>query len=227
MRKDVVTLYVYTYICTVKLKPTRNMTTKITMSFIAAAAITAFAFTAPAVKKGNTTYTVDTKATTATWLGKKVTGQHTGTINLSKGSIISDGKAITGGSFDIDMNSITCTDLTDPQWNGKLIGHLKSDDFFSVEKNPTAKFEISKVTLKEGNNYDITGKLTIKGITNEITFPAMIKMDAKTLVTVAKITVNRTKFDIKYGSASFFESIGDKAISDDFELNVNVVAAAK
>jgi polyisoprenoid-binding protein YceI len=203
------------------------MIKKMTMSFIAAAAVTAFAFTGPEVKKGNSTYTVDTKTTTATWLGKKVTGEHSGGISLSKGTILSDGKSITGGSLEFDMNSITCTDLKDPEWAGKLVGHLKADDFFGTEKNPTAKFEITKATLKEGNNYDVTGKLTIKGITNEITFPAMIKMDAKTLVTVAKITVNRTKFDIKYGSASFFEGIGDKAISDDFELNVNVVAAAK
>jgi polyisoprenoid-binding protein YceI len=200
---------------------------KITMSFIAATAVTAFAFTAPDSKKDNTTYNVDTKTTTATWLGKKVTGQHTGAVNISKGTITSDGKTVTGGTFEFDMNSITCTDLTDPEWNGKLIGHLKSADFFSVEKNPFAKFELTKAILKEGNNYDVTGKLTIKGITNEVTFPAMIKMDAKTLVTIAKITVNRTKFDIKYGSASFIEGIGDKAINDDFELNVNLVAAVK
>ncbi len=200
------------------------MIRKITMSLVAAAAVTAFAFTAP--KSKTTTYTIDTKATTATWVGKKVTGQHTGNINITKGNVISDGKNITGGTIEFDMNSITNTDLTDKEWNDKLVNHLKSDDFFSVTKNPTAKFELTKATLKSGNEYDVTGKLTIKGITNEITFPAMIKMDAKTLVTVAKITVNRTKYDIKYGSASFFESIGDKAISDDFELNVNVVAAA-
>lgn len=202
------------------------MKNKITMGFIAAAAVTAFAFTAPD-KKNSITYNIDAKTTTATWLGKKVTGQHSGAINISKGNIISDGKIITGGSFEFDMKTITCTDLTDAEWNGKLVGHLKADDFFGVEKNPTAKFELTKAVLKDGNNYDVTGKLTIKGITNEITFPAMIKMDAKTLVTVAKITVNRTKFDIKYGSASFIEGIGDKAISDDFELNVNVVAAVK
>ncbi len=202
------------------------MINKITMSFIAAAAVTAFAFT-PIVKKAATTYTVDTKTTTATWLGKKVTGQHTGAVSISKGSITSDGKNITGGTLEFDMNTITNTDLTDPEWNAKLVGHLKSEDFFNVAKNPTATFVITKAVLKSGNDYDVTGKLTIKGITNEITFPAMIKMDAKTFVTVAKITVNRTKFDIKYGSASFFESIGDKAISDDFELSVNVVASAK
>jgi polyisoprenoid-binding protein YceI len=198
------------------------MIRKITLGFIAAAAVTAFAFT-----KANTSYVVDTKATTATWLAKKVTGQHTGTVNVSKGNIVSDGKNITSGTLEFDMNSIANTDLTDPEYNGKLVGHLKSDDFFSVTKFPTAKFEIGKVTLKEGNNYNVTGKLTIKGITNEVSFPAMIKMDAKTMVTVATITVNRTKFDIKYGSASFFESIGDKAINDDFDLTVNVVAAAK
>jgi len=203
------------------------MINKITMSFIAAAAVTAFAFTTPVAKKGATTYTVDAKTTTATWLAKKVTGQHNGTVNISKGSIMSDGKTITGGTIEFDMTSIAVSDLTDKQWNDKLVGHLKSDDFFSVEKNPTAKFEITKAVAKAENNYDVTGKLTIKGITNEITFPAMVKMDGKTFVTVAKIMVDRTKYDIKYGSKDFFEGIGDKAINNEFELNVNVVAAAK
>jgi len=203
------------------------MKTKIVGGFIAIAALTAFSFTT--IKKAKeVTYTVDTKTTTASWLGKKVTGQHEGKINLSSGKIISDGKNITGGTFTIDMTSITCTDLTDKGYNDKLIGHLKSDDFFSVDKNPTSKFEITSVTIvpssKPGNDYTVTGKLTIKGITNEITFPAMIKMDEKTMVVIAKIVVNRTKFDMKFGSASFFEKIGDKAISDEFELNVNVVA---
>ncbi|HEY0031257.1 MAG TPA: YceI family protein [Bacteroidia bacterium] len=202
------------------------MIRKTTMSFIAAAAVTAMAFTTPNAKK-ETTYAVDTKATTATWLAKKVTGQHTGGLSVSKGSITAEGNTIKGGTFEFDMNSITCTDLADKTYNDKLIGHLKSDDFFSVAKHSTAKFELTKATLKSGNDYEVTGKLTIKGITNDVTFPAMIKMDAKTFVTVAKITVNRTKYDIKYGSASFFEGIGDKAINDDFDLNVNVVAAAK
>ncbi len=199
---------------------------KISMSLIAIAAVTAFAFTTTNAKK-DTTYSIDTKSTTATWIGRKVTGEHTGGITISKGSIVSDGKSIKGGSFEFDMNSITNTDITDQGYHDKLIGHLKSADFFSTEKYPTVKFEITKATLKSGNDYDVVGKLTIKGIANEIAFPALIKMDAKTIVTVAKIMVNRTKFDIKYGSAAFFESIGDKAISDDFELNINIVATAK
>lgn len=201
------------------------MIPKISMSLVAIAAISTFAFTTPTAK--TTVYTVDTKSTKTTWVGKKVTGQHTGAISVSKGTITSDEKNITGGNFEFDMNSITCTDLTDKEYNAKLIGHLKSDDFFSVEKNPTSKFVLTKATLKSGNDYDVTGNLTIKGITNEITFPAMIRMDNKTIVTIAKIMVNRTKFDMKFGSASFFESIGDKAINDEFELDVNVVATAK
>lgn len=201
------------------------MIKKLTFGLITAAVIGAFAFTTP--KASSVNYAIDTKATTAKWVGKKVAGQHEGGITISKGNILSDGKTVTGGSFEIDMTSITCTDLTDKEWNGKLVGHLKADDFFGTEKFPTAKFEITKATLKSGNDYDVTGKLTIKGITNEITFPAMIKMDEKTFVTVAKIMVNRTKYDIKYGSASFFEGIGDKAISDEFELDINVVASAK
>ncbi len=197
------------------------MIRKFTFALIAAAAIGASAFMAKPVN-----YTIDSKTSTATWVGRKVTGEHTGGIAITKGNIVSDGKSITGGTFEIDMNSITCTDLTDKEWNGKLVGHLKADDFFGTDKFPTSKFELTKATLKSGNDYDVTGKLTIKGVTNEITFPAMIKMDDKTFVTVAKIVIDRTKYGIKYGSASFFEGIGDKAISNDFEFNINVVGNA-
>ncbi|MDQ3048383.1 MAG: YceI family protein [Bacteroidota bacterium] len=201
------------------------MINKITMSLLAAAAVTAFSFTTG--EKHLTTYKVDTKSTTASWVGKKVTGEHSGTIAVSSGNIISDHGNITGGAFILDMTSLKCTDLKADEGGDKLVGHLKADDFFGADKHPTAKFELTKATLKSGNDYDVTGKLTIKGITNEVTFPAMIKMDGKTFVTVAKITVDRTKYDIKYGSASFFQGIGDKAISDNFELNVNVVASAE
>ncbi len=200
------------------------MKNKITIGIMSIATVVAFAFTSA---KKTTTYTVDTKTTSLHWVGKKVTGQHEGNISVSKGSIMADEKGITGGNVEFDMTSITCTDLTDAEWNGKLIGHLKSDDFFGADKFKTANIVITKVTLKEGTTYDVTGKLTIKGITEDIDFPAVVKMEGKALVVVAKVIVNRTKYGIKYGSASFFDSIGDKAISDDFELNVNVVATAK
>jgi polyisoprenoid-binding protein YceI len=197
---------------------------KITMSIVAVASITALSFTAAKKVVKEKIYNLDTKTTTATWIGKKVTGQHTGAINISKGMVKSEGATITGGNFEFDMNSITCTDLTDTEYNTKLITHLKSEDFFSVAKNPSVKFVINKVTLKSENDYDVKGNLTIKGITQEISFPAKIKMDEKKIVTIAKIMVDRTKYGIKYGSANFFTSIGDKAINDEFELDINLVA---
>ncbi len=200
------------------------MIKKTTFSVIVLTAVLASAF-----KTSNTTktYTVDTNSTTIGWLAKKVVGEHLGVISVSKGTITVNENKIVGGTIDVDMTSITNTDLKDKEWNNKLITHLKSEDFFSVSKNPTSNLEIEKVVLKSGNDYDVTGKLTIKGITNEITFPAMIKLDDKVIVVVAKFMVDRTKFDIKYGSANFFEGLGDKAIRDEFELNVNLVATAK
>lgn len=195
---------------------------------IAAAAIAvalSFAFTLPGDK--NATYTVDTKKSTVVWLGKKVTGEHTGNISLNSGKVEVAGKAIKNAEFEMDMNSITCTDLTDATYNGKLIGHLKSEDFFNTAKFPTAKFVLKSATDKGNSNYDVKGDLTIKGITNEVSFPAVIKMEGKTFVAVSTITIDRTKYDIKYGSKSFFEGIGDKAINDEFELKVNLVAQTK
>jgi len=191
------------------------------LSAIAIIAVTSYAFKAKDQQKN---YKVDTTKTKVIWTGTKVTGKHTGNIAIASGTVKYDGKAIIGGIIEFDMTSITCTDLTEKEWNDKLVGHLKADDFFGVEKFPTSKFVITKVVAKTGDNYDVTGNLTIKGITNEITFPAVIKASETAIITVAKITVNRTKFDIKYGSASFFDNVGDKAISDDFTLDVEVVS---
>ena len=120
------------------------------------------------------------------------------------------------------MTSIVNADLQG-EWNTKLIGHLKSDDFFSVAKNPTAKLDITKVETKE-NNTIVNGKLTIKGITQDISFPASVSKKGNVVVAIATIRIDRTKYDIKYGSKSFIEGIGDKAIDDEFELQVNLVA---
>jgi polyisoprenoid-binding protein YceI len=169
-------------------------------------------------------FKVDTKNSTVVWTGKKVTGEHKGNVPLSSGTVVlTDNKVITG-TFEFNLAAITNTDITDKSSNEKLLGHLKSEDFFSTAKFPTAKFVITKATSKAGENYEVTGNLTIKGITNPIAFPAAIKISDKKLVASGKITVDRTKFDIKFGSKSFFESIGDKAIYDDFILDVNLTA---
>jgi polyisoprenoid-binding protein YceI len=122
------------------------------------------------------------------------------------------------------MNTITCTDLTDATYNAKLLGHLKSEDFFNVEKYAQSKFVIKSVKEVKSGEVLIKGNLTIKGITHEIEFPAKVKNDGKQITTTAKITVDRSKYDIRYGSKSFFEGLGDKMIYDEFDLNLKLVA---
>jgi len=174
------------------------------------------------------TYTVDPKGTSLQWLGKKVTGQHNGAIQLKDGSVQVKGDQLTGGTFTFDMNTISVADLTDPGYNAKLVGHLKSDDFFGVEKYPTSTFTITSVRpLKgdaAGNNATVTGNLTIKGTTNPVSFPAKVSVKNGVVSAQGTATVNRAKYDVRYGSKSFFESIGDKAIDDDFNLTFNVTA---
>jgi polyisoprenoid-binding protein YceI len=165
------------------------------------------------------TLAVDTKASKIHWLAKKVTGQHEGTIGLTSGSLVSDGKTVTGGDFVIDMKAIVCTDITDAEYNKKFIGHISTGDFFEVEKFPTSTFKITKVA---GGN--ITGDLTMKGVTKSITFPAKVTMVAGKATATASIPVDRTDFGVKYNSKKFFDSIGDKAIDDVFNLDITLVA---
>lgn len=186
-----------------------------------AAVLGAFAPPAPAKFK------VDAKASTLTWVGRKVTGEHRGTIQIASGNLQLDGKTVKQGAFEIDVSSIVVTDITDKDSNAKLVGHLKSDDFFGVAKFPKASFVISSVTAKSGDEYTVKGKLTIKGKTNDIEFPATITNKGNQVVAKAKITIDRTKYDIRYGSKSFFEGLGDKAIYDDFELDLNLVAVSE
>jgi polyisoprenoid-binding protein YceI len=182
-------------------------------------AIASMSFTAK-----TTDYTVDKQASKIGWVGRKVTGEHSGNINVTEGKISVDGKAIKGGKFIIDMNSMTNTDITDETYKQKLVGHLKSDDFFSTAKHPTATFVLKNATAKGENQYNLKGDLTIKGITKEVEFPATVNIAADKITAKAKILVDRTKYDIKYGSGSFFDNLGDKAIDDNFELNVDLVA---
>ncbi len=179
-------------------------------------------------KAADKTYKLQPQLSTLGWVGKKVTGEHNGNIQFKDGNVLVNGSQIVGGTFTVDMNSLKVEDLKDAEYNGKLVGHLRSEDFFSIEKNPTSTFKITKVAAlkgdKAGNNATITGDLTIKGITKSISFPA--KTGVKNGVASASGTaiIDRTKFDIKYGSKSFFESIGDKAIMDDFTMSFNVIA---
>jgi polyisoprenoid-binding protein YceI len=169
-------------------------------------------------------YKVDLSKSTLEWSATKVTGSHKGTIGISSGNFAVTNKKLTGGTFELDVAALTVTDVKDAEMNGKLTGHLKSADFFATDKFPKATFVITSVENKDGNNCNITGNLTIKRITNPVTFPATVKIDGNILISIAVITVNRTKYDIKFRSANFFENLGDKAISDDFSLMVKLVA---
>ena len=175
-------------------------------------------------KLADKTLAVDTKNSTVVWGAKKVTGTHAGNVPISSGSLILDGDKLKGGTFVLDMKNLTVTDVKDADMNGKLTGHLKNADFFAVDAHPQAKFVISTVTPKGAGAYDVTGKLTIKGITSDVSFPATVKSEGKKVLADAKITVDRTKYDIKFRSSNFFENLGDKAIHNDFTLDVNLVA---
>ena len=153
------------------------------------------------------------------WTGKKVTGQHNGHIKLIDGVLTIKDNKIVNGTFNIDMKSITDDDLQDAGYNQKLVGHLKSDDFFGVEKFPVTTISLTESADFTNNQAEVKGKITIKGITNPISFTATKNGDTYT----ASIAVDRSKFDVRYGSGSFFENLGDKVIADIFMLDVVLV----
>ncbi|NOU58660.1 YceI family protein [Marinifilum caeruleilacunae] len=156
------------------------------------------------------------------WLGKKVTGEHSGTIKISEGHLVFKDDQLEKGSFVVDMSTIENTDIKDEGYRAKLVGHLKSDDFFGVEQHPKSTFEIVK-TKKLGNgNYEVHGNITIKGITKPISFNVNMHQHGDDLHVSGKIVIDRSKFNVRYGSGSFFDNLGDKTIYDDFELSLDL-----
>ena len=180
---------------------------------IAAFLVLAITFASFSILK---TKNVNVNKSQVNWIGHKVTGQHDGTITLKEGALEFNGNVLNGGTFIMDMTTINATDL-EGEYKTKLDNHLKSDDFFGTKKFPTATLIFTKVE-GEAPNYTITGNLTIKGKTNPVTFKMNVTEDTATTA----FKVNRTKYDIKYGSASFFDDLKDKAIYDDFDLNVTL-----
>ncbi|WP_458629163.1 YceI family protein [Winogradskyella sp. PC D3.3] len=175
-----------------------------------------------AVSKSNAThYAVDLENSMIEWKGFKPTGSHNGTIAISAGKLnVSDG-AIKYGKFIIDMNSIVVSDIpTEEEGNAKLTDHLKSDDFFNVGTYPNAKFEVTGMETKDGKTM-LSGNLTIKETTNNISFPVVTTFNGDTMtVTSDTFTIDRSKWHIKYGSKSFFDNLGDKFINDEIELKI-------
>lgn len=167
-------------------------------------------------------YIVDMSTSTVMWKGAFVSGakSHTGTIALKTGSGKFENGMITSGTFVFDMAS-----LKDSEANEKLETHLKSDDFFNVEQFPEAKFELaSLVPTTTKDTFTATGKLTIRDVTKDFTFPIMITVvNNNALKAEGKITFNRADFNVKYGSSSFFKGLGDKVIADKIDLTLNLI----
>ncbi len=160
---------------------------------------------------------IKTSESIINWTGKKVTGSHTGTLKLSSGFLVFDGENITSGEFTVDMSTLTVTDLEAGKGKEKLEGHLNSDDFFGVDNHKNAKLVVTKASKAE-KGYKISGDLTIKGKTNPITFDLSVGNNSASTT----LKVDRTKYGIRYGSGSFFENLGDKAINNEFELVVDL-----
>lgn len=157
---------------------------------------------------------LDLKKSSLKWHGSKITGKHHGQIFFKDGKIQTENGKIKNGFFTVDMSSFTVTDLKGDTAK-KFLGHMKSSDFFEVEKFPTAKLDITKV-----NGQTIMGNLTVKGKTNPVKFDYKKSKDAY----VGTLKFDRTKFGIKYGSGSFFDNLGDKAIDDEVKLNFKLVS---
>jgi len=164
-------------------------------------------------------YVVDVNASQMTWHASRVVASdHTGLIQIKNGNLdVSEGNLI-GANFIIDMNTISSDEGLDG-----LVGHLKSEDFFDVSNYPEAFLEINNVTYLDGA-YQITADLGIKGMVSSITFPAQITTEADKLLATAAFSIDRTVWDIRYGSGRFFEDLGDKTIKDQIDFTIQLEA---
>ena len=174
-------------------------------------------------------YDVNTEASVINWRGFKPTGSsHNGTLKISSGVVSVENGQLTGGNFVVDMNTLDNDDLKGSDGYEKLLGHLKSPDFFSVDEYPEAKLEITSVEEAAGENgttHNISGNLTIKDVTKNITFPATVNVTESGVDASAAFVVDRSEFNVKFGSKDFFpDLVGDKVISDDLELTVKLIA---
>jgi len=167
---------------------------------------------------------IDTAKSVVQWTGGKVVGgSHTGKLSLKGGSFaLKDGKAVKGDVV-VDMMSLVNDDLTDKEQNAKLVGHLKSPDFFDVAKFPEAKLTIDGIESQAGGAYKLKGTLTIKGKSLPVAFTAQETPSKDGKVVKADLTFDRAKYDVRYGSDKFFDNLGDKIIKDDVQLSVIIV----
>ena len=172
---------------------------------------------------------IDVNASEVAWMGQKITGSsHNGTIGLKEGVIYVYDNQLWGGEMIIDMSQIVVLDITDPDMNGRLKGHLESDDFFSVATYPEARFEIVSFEPIEGAsegepNYRVSGNLTIKDITHSLAFDAFVNHTEGQINGIADFAFDRSLYDVRFGSGRFFDDLGDNLINDEINLTINLV----
>jgi polyisoprenoid-binding protein YceI len=166
-------------------------------------------------------FIIDTKESVVTWKGSSVGGSHTGYVDISKGELMIENGQLMGGAVEIDMNTIEDKDYG--RDNG-LVKHLKDPDFFDVKKFPTSAITITKAEAINAEQINVTGNLTIKGITHTVTFPANMEIKDGIVKANCKLVIDRTLWGIRYNSGKFFDNLKDEVISDSIEFNIKIVA---
>jgi len=169
-------------------------------------------------------FQIQKSSSTVNWTGKKVLGLHTGSINVSGGDIDLENNKINGGEIVVDMNSIIITDIENPKTNQDFKNHLFNEDFFAVDKFPTSVLVINDGVSKGNDQYQLSGVLTIKDISHPVSFPAKVEVVTDTLHSLGELVIDRTLYNIRYGSGKFIDNLGDNLIYDDFVLQFKLVA---
>jgi polyisoprenoid-binding protein YceI len=171
-------------------------------------------------------YIIDTKESVITWKGSMVFDfeeEHVGYVYISKGELMIEKDSLVGGTAEIDMKTI---EYKDKESKNTPVKHLKSPDYFDVEKFPISTFAITKVESVNvrSKTIKVTGNLTIKGITNPITIPAEIEVKDGIVKASGKVIIDRTQWGIRYSSGKFYDNLADNAVSDDIEIHMKIVA---
>ncbi|MES2062111.1 MAG: YceI family protein [Bacteroidota bacterium] len=173
---------------------------------------------------GNEKYIIiDTKESVVTWKGSSLNGLNTqtGYVKISKGELMIENGQLMSGTVEIDMNTIEDKNHGS---DNKLVNHLKNADFFEVEKFPFSTIVITRAASISGENKKVTANLTIKGITHPVTFPAKIELKGGIAKASARLTIDRTKWDVRYKSAKFYDNLANQTMSDSVEFDMKIVA---
>jgi Uncharacterized conserved protein len=175
-------------------------------------------------------FQLDIEKSTIKWTGANLSNSHSGTLRFAEGVFQLRQGEFADARFQIDMQSLACDDINDAETNRMLLEHLSSEDFFDVAKYPTAKFQLTAAkVLPPGTpgspNYEMDGRLTLKGVTDQVTFPAVVGQSGPNLIAgQAHLEFDRTRWDVQYGSGKFFAFLGQHLVNDWVHLHLIIIA---